>query len=173
MAKTQTRKNKKTASNKSSNKKNSTSSKSSSTISPIRSFKKSGSSMDDFQKEIASVFLEMLLMVKLFHWKTTSYATHKATDELYLKLNANIDSFIEILLGKTGSRIDLMSKNNIRLVDLSSQESLKKEVDAFKGYLVGLNDNKALQTMSNTDLFNIRDTILGDLNQFLYLLTFK
>ena len=166
MAKTQTRKNKKTS------RRTSTSSKSS-TISPIRSFKKSGSSMDDFQKEIASVFLEMLLMVKLFHWKTTSYATHKATDELYLKLNANIDSFIEILLGKTGSRIDLMSKNNIRLVDLSSQESLKKEVDAFKSYLVGLNDHKALQTMTNTDLFNIRDTILGDMNQFLYLLTFK
>ena len=167
MAKTQTRKNKKTS------RRTSTSSKSS-TISPIRSFKKSGSSnMDDFQKEIASVFLEILLMVKLFHWKTTSYATHKATDELYLKLNANIDSFIEILLGKTGSRIDLMSKNNIRLVDLSSQESLKKEVEAFKSYLVGLNNHKALQTMTNTDLFNIRDTILGDMNQFLYLLTFK
>lgn len=166
MAKTQTRKNKKTS------RRTSTSSKSS-TISPIKSFKKSGSNMDDFQKEIATVFLEMLLMVKLFHWKTTSYATHKATDELYTKLNANIDSFIEILLGKTGSRIDLMSKNNIRLVDLSSQESLKREVDAFKSYLVGLNDNKALQAMSNTDLFNIRDTILGDMNQFLYLLTFK
>jgi DNA-binding ferritin-like protein len=163
MPKTQTRKNR----------------KSSSTISPIKSFRRSSrssrssQSLNEFQKEIASVFLEMLLMVKLYHWKTTSYATHKATDELYLKLNANIDSFIEILLGKSGSRIDLMSKSNIRLVDLSSQESLKREVDAFKGYLVGLNDNKALQTMSNSDLFNIRDTILGDLNQFLYLLTFK
>ena len=126
-----------------------------------------------FQKEITVVFLEILLMVKLFHWKTTSYATHKATDDLYTKLNANIDSFIEVLLGKTGSRIDLMSNKQIRLVDLSSQESLKREVEAFKGYLVSLNDNKAMQTMTNTDLFNIRDTILGDMNQFLYLLTFK
>jgi DNA-binding ferritin-like protein len=164
MPKTQTRKNR----------------KSSSTISPIKSFRRSSrssrsssSSLSEFQKEITSVFLEMLLMVKLYHWKTTSYATHEATDELYLKLNANIDSFIEILLGKSGSRIDLMGKSSIRLVDLSSQESLKREVDAFKGYLVGLNDNKALQTMSNSDLFSIRDTILGDLNQFLYLLTFK
>ncbi len=145
----------------------------STTISPIKPKSIPGESMDRFQREIASVFLEMLLMVKLFHWKTTSYATHKATDELYTKLNANIDSFIEILLGKTGSRIDLMSKNNIRLVDLSSQESLKREIEAFKGYLVGLNDNKAMLKMSNTDLFNIRDTILGDMNQFLYLLTFK
>jgi len=131
------------------------------------------SSLVAFQKEIAVVFLEMLMMVKLFHWKTTSYATHKATDDLYTKLNANIDSFIEILLGKSGSRIDLMSNKQIKLVDLSNQESLKREVEAFKGYLVSLNDNKAMLTMSNTDLFNIRDTILGDLNQFLYLLTFK
>ncbi len=131
------------------------------------------SSLANFQKEIAVIFLEMLLMVKLFHWKTTSYATHKATDDLYTKLNANIDSFIEIILGKSGSRIDLMSNKHIRLVDLSSQESLKREIEAFKGYLVSLDDNKAMKTMSNTDLYNIRDTILGDMNQFLYLLTFK
>lgn len=131
------------------------------------------SSLAAFQKEITVIFLEMLLMVKLFHWKTTSYATHKATDELYTKLNANIDSFIEILLGKSGSRIDLMSNKNIRLVDLSSQESLKREIEAFKGYLVSLDENKAMRSMSNTDLYNIRDTILGDMNQFMYLLTFK
>lgn len=131
------------------------------------------SSLANFQKEITIVFLEMLLMVKLFHWKTTSYATHKATDELYTKLNENIDSFTEIILGKSGSRIDLMKNKHIRLVDLSSHESLKKEVESFKNYLVNLNDNKAMQSMSNTDLYSIRDTILGDMNQFLYLLTFK
>jgi hypothetical protein len=134
---------------------------------------KSSGSFSAFQKEITVVFLEMLLMVKLFHWKTTSYATHKATDDLYTKLNANIDSFIEVLLGKTGLRTDLMGNKNIRLVDLSSAESLKREIEAFKGYLVGLNDNAAMKKMANTDLYNIRDTILGDMNQFLYLLTFK
>jgi DNA-binding ferritin-like protein len=131
------------------------------------------SSLASFQKEITVVFFEILMMVKLFHWKTTSYPTHKATDELYTKLNENIDSFIEILLGKTGLRTNLMSNKTIRLLDLSSQESLKREVEAFKGYLVNLNNNKAMKTMTNTDLLNIRDTILGDLNQFLYLLTFK
>jgi hypothetical protein len=131
------------------------------------------SSLSSFQKEITVVFFEILMMVKLFHWKTTSYPTHKATDKLYTKLNENIDSFIEILLGKTGLRTNLMSNKTIRLLDLSSQESLKREVEAFKGYLVSLNNNKAMKTMTNTDLLNIRDTILGDLNQFLYLLTFK
>jgi hypothetical protein len=64
-------------------------------------------------------------------------------------------------------------ERKFRLIDLPNQEALKREVEAFKGYLVSLNDNKAMQKMSNKDLFSIRDTILGDMNQFLYLLTFK
>ena len=138
-----------------------------------RKNKQGPGSFSAFQKEVTVVFLEMLLMVKLFHWKTTSYATHKATDDLYTKLNANMDSFIEVLLGKTGLRIDLMGNKNIRLIDLSSAESFKREIEAFKGYLVSLNDNATMKKMTNTDLYNIRDTILGDLNQLLYLLTFK
>lgn len=137
-----------------------------------RKNRKSGS-MGAFQKQITVVFLEMLMMVKLFHWKTHSYATHKATDELYEKLNGNIDEFIEVLLGKTGSRIDLMGKKSISLIDLNSQEILKSKIMSFKSFLVGLDNNNALTSMSNTDLFNIRDEILGNLNQFLYLLTFK
>lgn len=127
----------------------------------------------EFQKEVTIVFLEMILLVKLFHWKTHSYATHKATDELYGSLNDNMDKFIEVLLGKSGYRIDLMSQKSIKLEDLDSQEKLKQKVESFKSYLVGLTDNKALQTMSNNDLFNIRDEILGDMNKFLYLLSFK
>ena len=130
-------------------------------------------SLATFEKQITCLFLEMLMMVKLFHWKTTSYATHKATDELYEKLNGNIDEFIEILLGKTNSRINLTKNKKIRLIDLSSPNELKREVEKFKKYLVDLNDNSVMQKMLNTDLFNVRDTILGHLNQFLYLLSFK
>ena len=128
--------------------------------------------LSHFQKEITVLFFEMLMMVKLFHWKTHSYATHKATDELHGKLNDHIDQFIEVLLGKTGTRMDFARQKSIRLIDVSNPGVLKKEIEKYKSYLVGLENHKALQTMSNTDLFNIRDEILGDLNQFLYLLTF-
>lgn len=130
-------------------------------------------SNSSFDKQITVYFLEMLMMVKLFHWKTHSFATHKATDELYESLNEHIDSFIEVLLGKTGSRINLTQKRSISLVDLNSQASLKARIDQFKKYLVSLNTNKAVVSMTDTDLLNIRDEILGDLNKFLYLLTFK
>jgi DNA-binding ferritin-like protein len=128
---------------------------------------------EPFQKKITVIFMEILTMIKLFHWKTFSYATHKATDDLYSKLNENIDQFMEVLLGKTGKRTILTNQKSIRLVDLNNQESLKREIEVFKSFLVGLDENQFMKQMSNTDLYNIRDEILGNLNQFLYLLTLK
>jgi hypothetical protein len=136
-----------------------------------RSMRRKITSVKSFEKEITVVFLEMLLMVKLFHWKTHSFATHKATDELYDSLNDHMDNFIEVLLGKTGDRIDLMNHKTISLIDLDSPSKLKTKIESFKSYLVSLSNNKSV--MTNTDLLNIRDEILGDMNKFLYLLTFK
>ena len=136
--------------------------------------KTSNSSISAFESNVACKFLEMLNTIKLYHWKTHSYPAHKATDELYASLGGHIDKFIEILLGKAQNRITLRSKH-IPVKDIASEQEFKREIDAYKSYLVGLNNNKALASggMSNTDLFNIRDEILGDLNQFLYLSTFK
>jgi len=129
--------------------------------------------LQHFEQEVVVKFLQMLNIVKLYHWKTHSYATHKATDELYTNLNANIDSFVEVLLGKRGDRVNLTHTKHIPIKDFTSQNDFKKELVSFKNYLVDLNDNKALKTMSNSDLYNIRDEILSNLNQILYLLTFK
>ena len=115
----------------------------------------------------------MLLLIKLFHWKTHSYATHKATDTLYEELNGHMDRFMEILLGKSGVRMNFKNKNSIRLIDLDSQEKLEVQINQFKSYLVGLTENKYMKLMTNTDLLNIRDEILGDMNQFIYLLSLK
>ena len=132
-----------------------------------------GSMLRNFQREITVVFFEMLLLIKLYHWKTYSYATHKATDELYSKFNENMDKFIEVLLGKTGMRIDLTNKKQISLYDLSNTPQLINKVNSFKSYLVNLTNNKAIKVMTNSDLLNIRDEMLGDMNQFLYLLSFN
>jgi len=134
------------------------------------SFKDESNSLR-FQKEITIKFLEMLVMIKLFHWKTFDFSTHKATDELYANLNGNVDKFIEVLLGKTGLRTDLLKVKQLKMVDLKTNEQLKEKISHFKKYLVDLKDNKFMKTMENTDLYNIRDEILSDLNQFLYLLT--
>lgn len=125
-----------------------------------------------FEQEITLVFLEVLIMIKLYHWKTHSYATHKATDEFYTSFNKNMDRFIEVLLGKTNSRIDLTHEKCLHLCDFNHVDGLKKKIDEFKNYLVNLDSNIFMKKMSNSDLFTIRDEILADLNQLLYLLSF-
>jgi DNA-binding ferritin-like protein len=129
--------------------------------------------LQNFENEITTVFFENLLMIKLFHWKTYSYSTHKATDELYGSINENMDKFMEVLLGKSEIRIDLSKKKSISLMDVKTKEDLIVKIESFKSYLVSLTNNKAMKLMTNTDLLNIRDEILGNVNQFLYLLSLK
>ena len=137
-----------------------------------RSTRTSSSSKYSHQ-HIVSMFLQMLNTVKLYHWKTTSYAQHKATDELYSKLNESIDTFVETMLGKTGSRVNLTGTKSIPLLDYTELSGFKKEVEMYKHFLINMGADTFLKTAINTDLLNIRDEILGQLNQFTYLLTFK
>jgi DNA-binding ferritin-like protein len=121
------------------------------------------------QAQIVTMFLQMLNTVKLYHWKTTSYAQHKATDELYANLNTNIDTFVEIMLGKTGARVNLTGHKSIPLLDYTNAGDFKKEINKYKEFLININ----ISPTNNSDLLNVRDEILGNLNQFTYLLTFK
>jgi DNA-binding ferritin-like protein len=118
---------------------------------------------------IVKIFLEVLNMVKLYHWKTRSYSQHKATDELYDNLNKHIDSFIEVLLGKEERRIKMLEKR-IDLIDPSNTRDFKTRIYDYREFLIDINlffDDK-----KDTDLLSIRDEILVDINQFLYLMTF-
>ena len=128
--------------------------------------------VQNFQKENVIILLSFLNTLKLYHWKTHSYATHKATDELYGKFSSNMDRFVEVLLGKIGNRINLQKINNIPIRNLNSTREMNIEIQRFKSYLISLDNNKFMKLMSNADLYTIRDEIMADLNQFLYLLTF-
>ena len=123
------------------------------------------------EPNIVVYFLEMLHTIKLFHWKTTGYAIHKATDDLHSKLSDNVDSFVEIMLGKHGGRVQLQSQTTLTVKDYAStaKDSFKKEVEEYKDYLQKLTNT--LDTSKDSDLLNIRDEMLGHLNQFTYLLT--
>ena len=125
------------------------------------------------KQHIVIMFLQMLNTVKLYHWKTSSYAQHKATDELYANLNTNIDTFVEIMLGKTGGRVNLTGQKTLPLFDYTNVNDFTKEVNKYKEFLIAMNRDDGLNITNNSDLLNVRDEILGNLNQFTYLLTFK
>lgn len=119
-------------------------------------------------KNIVIIFLGMLNTVKLYHWKTMSYAQHKATDDLYSNLNASIDKYVEIMLGKKGDRIDLTGVHSMSLSDYKNVKGFSKEIAKYKNFLI-----KMKYDVNDSDLSNTRDEILGHLNQFTYLLTFN
>ena len=119
---------------------------------------------------IVRKFLEMINVVKLYHWKTQSYSVHKATDELYAKLDANIDRFIEVYQGKNSSRIQKWD-SEMSIIQYNRKKDFKSRMLEYREFLNDL-DNQ-FDAKVDSDLLSIRDDILADVNQFLYLFSFN
>lgn len=118
---------------------------------------------------IVYMFLQFLNMIKLYHWKTRSYSQHKATDELYGRLNENIDKFVEVLLGKDQTRIENM-EHQLKLINTDNMTDVKECVFEYRAFLTDLNTH--FDPKKDSDLLSLRDELLVDVNQFLYLLSF-
>jgi len=126
--------------------------------------------------DIVIHFMHMLNTVKLYHWKTTNYATHKATDQLYDDLNTKIDGFVEVMMGKPeigNRRNSILDISSIKLKNYKNNKDFKKEVEYYKRFLIDLSQKKEFKNTANADLLAMRDEILGVFNQFLYLLTLE
>lgn len=134
-----------------------------------RKTRKNSSTKNSFKQKLVVKFMELLNLVKLYHWKTKVYSQHKATDELHERLSENIDKFIEVLLGKDESRIRMVGKK-IQLIDSLDESEFKGHIFEYRHFLTGLDD--ILDARKDSDLLNIRDEMLADINQFLYLMSF-
>ncbi len=128
-------------------------------------------SKEDYVKVFVRKMLEIPIAVRLFHWKTDSYATHKATDGLLETLNEIIDKYVETLLGKTHIKIHMDNYNNLHIPNLENNAKLEEYIKSIIEFLLEI--HKKLDIEKDTDLLNIRDEIIGDLNKFLYLLRLK
>jgi len=141
--------------------------------------RKYGKNGNEKKGHIIHTFLTILNTVKLYHWNTKSYATHKATDELYAKMGELIDHFVEVMLGKEnmGGRSKLLKGNNVagayvlNLSLYSSNSDFKKQIEYYKTFLIDLSKDATFNSETNVDLMAIRDEILAELNKFLYLLS--
>jgi hypothetical protein len=120
--------------------------------------------------EIVHLMMTLREQVKLYHWQTMNYPRHIATNDLLPKLDANIDQFVEVYIGKYG-RPKLTGKtSSIHLRNHSDKEATKMIQEAINWLN---NDLIKKLKKTDTDLINIRDTIVADLNQTLYLFSFN
>jgi hypothetical protein len=116
---------------------------------------------------IVTNLLTLHNQLKIHHWQTKSNAEHQALGEAYDEFSGLIDEFIEVFMGKYG-RIESSNGFKIELEnykDISPTDFADKYVD----YLV--NELPKSLEKSDTDLFNIRDEMLAQLNKLKYLLT--
>jgi hypothetical protein len=111
---------------------------------------------------IVGTLTDMLHTIKLYHWRTHSYSEHKATDNLHEALSEQVDSFVEKLLGSKHTRATL---THLRMNSYNTLPGLKQRIEYYKQYL------KRMPASLGTDLLNIRDELLGSLNQFSYMLS--
>ena len=124
-------------------------------------------------------FLELLNTIKIYHWSTMSYPTHKATDELHGKLSELVDSFIEIYIGHCarggggggGSGVPVFTfktkkSASIAFCECKSLAAFCKVIDDNIVHLQSLTD----KLNGYTDLVNTRDEMVGALTHALYLL---
>lgn len=115
--------------------------------------------------DIVTRLLTIRNQVKLYHWQTGSFARHKATDDLTATLDTNIDAFVESYMGKYGRP---KVSGTIKLHNFS-EIAARAFVATQTHYLTKELPRKLRK--EDTDLLNLRDTILGDLNKVLYLFT--
>lgn len=120
--------------------------------------------------EIIRAMLTLRNQVKIYHWETMQYARHKSTDDLVDKLDDSIDKFVEVYIGKYGRPTLTASTGTIRLRNFKDPEATYLLKEGIAWMTIRL---PKLLSKQDTDLLNIRDEIVADLNQTLYLFTFK
>jgi len=116
--------------------------------------------------EIVGMCFTLQLLNKLYHWNTTSYARHKATDDFNSTLQSLLDRFVEVYIGRYGSR---PSVKKLRLDETNlTDQGIIGLFMAVREYLKTF-DKK----FNDTDLLNIRDELLAEVNKTLYLFNLR
>ena len=116
---------------------------------------------------IQTTLMQMQNQYKILHWQTMSFSQHKSFDEIVSSLTENIDEFIETYMGKYG-RVIAAGTFNITLANYKDADFVML-TDSYINFMISL--SSILDASKDSDLLNIRDEILGSLNQLKYLLT--
>ena len=103
--------------------------------------------------------------LKLFHFQCKLFAQHKASDDTLINFDDLFDKFFETYQGHLNKRLFFRNDLSITIdTNLSSDKMIilsSTLINMLKKLTLGF------------DLSNIRDEIVGTINKFIYLLSFK
>ena len=115
-------------------------------------------------------FFQLRDQIKLYHWQTRIYARHTATDKAIGELDRIIDSYVEIYIGKYCRKRLVGADAKISVNNLTEAGATRFITSAIRYCQSSL--VKGLSKVHDTDLLNLKDELVGTLNQLLYLFTF-
>jgi hypothetical protein len=107
--------------------------------------------------------------LKLYHFQTKRYGSHKASDQLYTQLVALIDHFFEVYQGKHHKLPPIHGTIHVATIKDKAFATYTRNVMI----MIETATRKSCKLRENSDLCNILDEIRAALAQFVYLLTFK
>lgn len=122
------------------------------------------------ETEMGEIALHMIFFrdqLKIYHWQTKSYSRHIASDSLVDDISNKMDKFIEVMQGNRGKRLSL--PNNKYFLKNQTDSNITKVLKDFKDWLIL--ELPCFLDKTDTDLINIRDDMLVDINKGLYLFT--
>lgn len=115
----------------------------------------------DNLNEIVRFFFCLQLNLKVYHWNTTSYARHVASDELGGSLLPLVDKFVEVFIGKYKVKPSL---TGIKISpEYSTEDGGESLLNHAKNYLEGLPAK-----INASELLNIKDELLAEIENTLY-----
>lgn len=118
--------------------------------------------------DIVKPMMEFRGQLKLYHWKTSSFARHKGTDKFLEKFDDKLDEFVEVMSGSRGEKVhDSFTLKFKTLTDKNAENYVKGFRDWVSGKL------PELLHEHETDLLNLKDEILANVNRLLYIMTLK
>lgn len=115
------------------------------------------------EHKLISISFTLLNQVKLFHWATKSYASHKALGDLHDSLSENTDKLVECYIGSAGRQP--LPQFEVKTV---SHTDLKQIIPFIKETITVI--RKMRTEIKVSELQNIVDEIISSLDQALYLL---
>lgn len=110
------------------------------------------------------IYLQM--QMRIYHWQTKSYARHKAYGKFYDALGDLLDTFVETYQGIFG-RVAFAQSLDLRNLEEST------DIEKILTNAIEMLTNEMEDIQAHSDLLNIRDSIVGEMNHLRYLITLE
>ena len=107
---------------------------------------------------LVPVLLRYHVLLKLYHWQTTSYARHKASDDLYDRFSEFIDHLVEYGSSKTTLSVEPQTIGIYNMTD-----------DMADSFLDQLDELVSRINLNDEGIRARRDDFIGYIHQARYL----